>query len=239
MQPTNIRNWSEIIDKTSKVKSKTIKPDKNFRNHHIPPCSMISVVGPTGSGKSNFLLEFLHLKNDSFYEITVFIGSTADEKLYNFLKETMPDINFIDDVSQLPNLDDYKEDDKSIEKLIVFDDIINLKKKELIELQKWFNSSRKYGFTAIVMVQNYTDEPIQMRRNTMIWILFKLRDINQVKQVLKNHNTNGDDPEIVERAYQYATENKGQFFKINLLNNDPERYSKNFNQWLPVSKKHS
>ncbi len=239
MQPTNIRNWSEIIDKTSKVKSKTIKPDKNFKAHHIPPCSMISVVGPTGSGKSNFLLEFLHLKNDSFYEITVFIGSTADEKLYNFLKETMPDINFIDDVSQLPNLDDYKEDDKSIEKLIVFDDIINLKKKELIELQKWFNSSRKYGFTAIVMVQNYTDEPIQMRRNTMIWILFKLRDINQVKQVLKNHNTNGDDPETVERAYQYATENKGQFFKINLLNNSSERYSKNFNQWLPVSKKHS
>ena len=232
----SIRNWSEIIDKTSKIKNVNIKPDKNFRNHHIPPCSMISVIGPTGSGKSNFLLEFLHLKNDSFYEITVFIGSTADEKLYNYLKEQLPDINFIDDVTQLPNLDDYKEEDKSIEKLMVFDDIINLKKKELIEIQKWFNSSRKYGFTVIAMAQNYPDLPIQIRRNTMIWIIFKLRDANTVKHILKNHNTNGDDPDIVEKAYQYATENKGQFFKINLLVSGIERYSKNFIHWLPVSK---
>ncbi len=230
----NIKNWSEIIDKTNTIKSKTIKPDKNFKLHHIPPCSMISVIGPTGSGKSNFLLEFLSLKNDSFYEITIFIGSTADEKLYNFLKQTMPDITFIDNVDELPKLDEYKEDDKSVEKLIVFDDIINLKKKELIEIQKWFNSSRKYGFTTICMCQNYTDEPIQMRRNTMIWILFKLRDNNQVKQVLKNHNTNGDNPETILKAYNYATENKGQFFKINLLINGSQRYSKNFNQWLLV-----
>ena len=102
-------------------------------------------------------------------------------------------------------------------------------------IQKWFNSARKYGFTIIGLAQNYPDLAIQIRRNTMIWILFKLRDNNTVKHILKNHNTNGDNPEIVEKAYLYATENKGQFFKINLLVNGLQRYSKNFNQWLPVN----
>ena len=228
----SIRNWSEIIDKTSNTKNETIPNDKRFKLHHIPPGAQISVIGPTGSGKSNFLLEFLSLKNNSFYEITIFSGSSVDEKLYNFLRDTMPDIKFIDTVEDLPKLEDYKDDDKSQEKLMVFDDVINLGKKEKIELQKWFTSSRKYGVTCIAMYQNYTDEPIQMRRNTMIWIIFKLRDNNQVKQILKNHNTNGDKMELVERAYYYATENRGQFFKINLLSNGLERYSKNFTNWI-------
>ena len=34
--------------------------------------------------------------------------------------------------------------DKNEEKLIIFDDIINLSKKELLKIQKWFNSARKY-----------------------------------------------------------------------------------------------
>ena len=46
---------------------------------------------------------------------------------------------------------------------MIFDDVINLPKKQLLKLQKWFNSSRKKSYTCVVMAQNYSDLPIQMQ----------------------------------------------------------------------------
>ena len=69
------------------------------------------------------------------------------------------------------------DEDKKHKKLIIFDDIINLPKKQLTKIQKWFNSSRNYGFTCVAMVQNYTDAPILMRRNTQHFVLFRLNDM--------------------------------------------------------------
>ena len=46
------------------------------------------------------------------------------------------------------------------------------------KIQKWYNSARKYGYTCIALVQNYADLPIQMRRNTNYYMIFRLNDMN-------------------------------------------------------------
>ena len=106
-------------------------------------------------------------------------------------------------------------------------------KKQLLKIQKWFNSARKYGFTCIAVSQNYTDLPIQMRRNTMIYILFRLNDNNSINQILKNHNI-GHDKESIKRAYYNATEQPHNFFMIDLNSLDEKRYRHNFTDFIKI-----
>ena len=208
------------------------KVDKNFNRHFIKPCQMISVIGPTGAGKSKAIVEFLSRKNDAFYKIILFSGSTTDEPLVKLLEKHIDGIELIDNADSLPVLTDFNDEEKRTEKLIIFDDIINLPKKQMTKIQKWFNSARKYGFTCIATGQNYTDLPIQIRRNTHIFILFRLNDINTINTILKNHNNNGDDPSLVRRAYFESTSRPGNFFLLDTTSNDDKRYRHNFTDFI-------
>ena len=223
-----IKDWYKITKKHSKG---GIKPDSNYKNHMIKPCSQIMMVGPTGSGKTTILMEFLHRKQ-AFHRIIIFSGSTTDEPLLNALRESMDGVEFIQDADELPELSDMNDDEKHYEKLIVFDDMINLTKKQLLKIQKWFNSSRKYGYTAICMVQNYTDAPLQIRRNCKYFMIFKLNDLNTINQILKNHNTNGDDKSHILSLYHQATANPKDFFTIDLTEQGVGRYRHNFTDIL-------
>ena len=106
-----------LTDWYSKLGDKKTKPkvDKNFKHHLIKPNSMISVIGPTGSGKSSFLVEFIARKPNAFYEIIIFNPANVDEPLYNYLIEKIEGVKFIDDVAELPNLEDFKDEDKTEE----------------------------------------------------------------------------------------------------------------------------
>ena len=219
-------DWYKVAGKG--LKDKSIKPDKNFKTHLIKPCSMIMMIGPTGSGKSTALLEFLSRKNEAFHRIIIFSGATTDEPLLNLLQKHIEGIELIDNADELPELKEQNEEDKQTEKLIVFDDFINLKPKEKLKIQKWFNSARKFGYTCIAMAQNYSDAPIQMRRNTMYFILFKLNDMNTINQILKNHNVNGEEKELIKQAYYISTKEPKNFFTIDLTANSPAPFRHNF-----------
>jgi hypothetical protein len=229
-----MKDWYSIAGKGQKNAS--IKPDKNFKNHLIKPCSMISMIGSTGAGKTTALLEFLSRKNDAFHRIIIFSGSTTDEPLIKFLEKHVEGIELIDNADDLPELKDVIDvEDKKTEKLIVFDDMINLPNKDKLKIQKWFNSSRKSGWTNISMIQNYTDEPIQMRRNTMYWIIFKLHDTNTIKQILRNHNQ-GYDKDAVMNAYYTSTREPKNFFTIDLTANSVAPFRHNFTDILNIPK---
>jgi len=229
-----IKDWYKICG-TSGVGIQR-KNDKNFTRHFIKPCTMIAVIGPTGAGKSKSIVEFLSRKNEAFHRIILFSGSTVDEPLVNLLRKHIDGIECIDKAEELPELTDMNEEDKKSEKLIIFDDIINLPRKQMIKIQKWFNSARKYGYTCIATAQNYTDLPIQIRRNCHLFILFKLNDMNTVNTILKNHNTNGDDPAAVKHAYFLATQKPGDFFLLDTTSNDEKRYRRLFTDFIDINR---
>ena len=226
----NLKNWYEICGQSGT--GITRKNDKNFNKHYIKPCQMISIIGQTGSGKTQAILEFLSRKSDAFYRIIYFSGSTVDEPLLKLLEKHLEGIELLDNADELPELEQMNEEEKKHEKLIIFDDIINLPKKQLTKIQKWFNSSRKYGFSCIAVAQNYTDLPIQMRRNTMIFIIFRLNDMNTINQILKNHNNNGDNKELVKEAYFISTSKPHNFFLLDTTSNDEKRYRHNFTDFI-------
>ena len=167
-----IKNYYDLLDKSLKRENKY---DKNYKKHYIQPNSMICCIGGTGSGKTNALCDWLSRKNEAFYNIIIFTGSTTDEPIYSMLKQKMPEIQLFNDINELPELKEFDNDDKDQEKLIVFDDFINLKKPEMKKINEYLTGGRKFGFSCYVMGQLYTAVPKTITRNCQYFIVFKLR----------------------------------------------------------------
>jgi hypothetical protein len=224
-----IKNYYELLDKSLKRENKF---DKNYKKHYIQPNSMICCIGGTGSGKTNALIDFLTRKNEAFYDIIIFSGSTTEEPLYNLLQEKMPDIRMFNDVNELPSLSDFDNDEKGFEKLIVLDDFINLKPKEMKKLNEYLTAGRKFGFTVWCMAQNYTSIPKVITRNLQYIILFKLNDNVSINNIIKNHNIHGTAPEKFKDCYMKATSEPRQFLMIDMKGDKDKHLRQNFLNFL-------
>jgi hypothetical protein len=141
------------------IKEEKQKEDKFFKNHLILPKARIGLIGGSGTGKTQFLLNFLNRAGPKFYNIFIYTTDT-EEPLLKLLKLKIPDIFITNDIKEIPELNEFEED-KQNEKLIVFDDFITLNSKEMVKLDKYAIAGRKFGFTSIFMVQNYK----QLSRN--------------------------------------------------------------------------
>jgi len=220
-----ITNWYDKIPKNKN----NIKRDKNFNNHYIEPNSMIICIGGTGAGKTNALFDWLKRKDSVFYEIIVYTGSTTDEPLYNYLIESIPGSKIYNNIEELPSLNDFPDEDNNKEKLIVFDDFINLNKKQMQKIQEYATAGRKKGFTCWFLAQNYTQIPKNISRNANYILIFKLNDNTSVSNIIKNHNIDDKNPDIIKDAYKYATTTKGNFFMIDLKDQTGQyRFRHNF-----------
>ncbi len=216
-------NFYKVIPKEFQV---NYPLDKNFKKHLIEPCSNIFGVGATGAGKNNAITNFLIRKPNSFGEIIVFCGSTADEPLYNYLKKLNPQIQMITDVEEMPSLSDY-EDNKKCEKLIIFDDVAKLGKKQEEKMEKFVKASRKYGFTCIFLYQTYTSAPKFIRDNCNIFLIFKCNSNVSLNFILRDREIDVS-KKVIENMYNYSVEDPLDFFCIDLKASKDTRFRHNY-----------
>jgi hypothetical protein len=223
-------NWYE------KLGNKLTPPpklDKNFNQHYILPNSMILAIGGTGSGKTNSLMQFIALKQE-FYKIILYSGSTTDEPLYNFLQEKIPEMEFYTDIDEVPSLNEFDDDNKNKEKLIIFDDFINLTKKQMVKINQYLTAGRKFGFTVFLLAQNYVSVPKTITRNINYFIIFKLNDNVSINNIIKNHNIDDIEPKKFKHAYNYSTGEKLNFFLLDLKGLKERRFRHNFTEFLTI-----
>jgi hypothetical protein len=211
------------------IKSKPQKRDKNFNIHNIEPNSMICCIGGTGVGKSNSLVNFLDKKRDTFHFITIFSGSTCDEPLYKFLEDKIDGLQLTNDIDEVPDLQEWDDDDNDKEKLIVFDDFINLPKKSLKKIQDYLIAGRKKGFSCWLNSQNYREIPKTITRNCHYFLLFKLNDNSTLNNIIRNHNIDNLDSDEWKEFYNDCVKEPLNFMMVDLKTLDPEkRLRKNF-----------
>jgi hypothetical protein len=231
----NIKDWYNIINKKNK-EDKKIEPDKNFNLHYILPCSMVLMMGGTGGGKSTVLCDFLmDRKNKSFCEVLIFNPTTTDEPIYNYFKKINNDVQLIDDIDDLPDLKEY-EDNKKTEKLLIIDDFINLNKKDMRKIESYLKSSRKFGFTVILMAQNYTAVPKNITRNISYFIMFKLNDNVSINCIIRNHNIYNVDKNFILECYRDATNKPKDFLLIDCnINSTKDKFLRhNFMEFYEI-----
>ena len=226
-----IINWYEKLK--DELPNQT-KLDKNFNKHHILPNSMILAIGGTGTGKTNALMSFLAYKNDSFYKIILYTGSTGEEPLYQYLQKKIPELEIYNNIKDVPFLNEFDDDEKDKEKLIIFDDFINLKSKDLIKIQEYLTAGRKFGFTVFLLAQNYVSVPKTITRNINYFIIFKLNDNVSINNIIKNHNLDDVEPKIFKDLYKYSTAERLNFFLIDLKGPKEKRLRHNFTGFLSV-----
>ena len=217
-----VTNWY------SKLKTKGIETtvDKTFKNHLILPCSMITCIGATGSGKSNSLIDFLHRKI-GFYRIIIYTGSSSDEPLYNYLLEAIPEIEIYTCINELPELNSFPDAENKQEKLIVFDDWITLKRNDMKKIEQYFIAGRKKGFTCWCNVQSYVSLPKIISRQIHYYIVFKINDRRSIGTIVANHNIDDVGKQVIFKAYSDATATRGDFFMFD-LKTEKTRFRHNF-----------
>ena len=215
---TDLFNFYSVLPKSKNTNL------KGYKQHYIKPNSRILMIGGSGTGKSNAILNFIERSSGSFCKIIICSVSTTDEPLYNYLQSKIPDVELINNIDEVPAVQDFDDKNKNKSKLIIFDDFVNLTKKEMQKLFDYAISSRKFGFTCIYVSQSYTAVPKIISRNCNYIIVFKVNDEVSIKRIIDKHGLfNTYKPEQIEKMYYYATNLPLGFLTIDLKTLDESK----------------
>jgi len=152
-------NFYDIIPK----KFLTNASNPNFDIHHFELPMRMCITAPSGSGKTNFLLNLIRVfsKGQGTFETIYIITSNKDEPLYNWLSQNFDQIKVLEGIKNTPNMDDF---DKKFNTLVVWDDLVLNKNQD--EIEKYFMRARKQNCSVIYLSQSYYDVPKFIRKNS-------------------------------------------------------------------------
>jgi GTPase SAR1 family protein len=215
---TDLTNFYSLLPKDKQ------KLPIGYKNHMIDKNSRILMIGQSGSGKSNALMNYIEKSSGEYQQIIICSFSTTDEPLYQYLKNKIPEVELINDINEVPPVQSFDDEDKKISKLIVFDDFICLPKKQMKILEDYAISSRKFGFTTVFISQNYTSVPKIISRNCNYIFCFKINDRVSIKRIISNHGlTDHFSAQEIERYYHYCISVPLGFLLIDLKTTDSSK----------------
>ena len=220
-----IINWYEKIPK--EMLDSAENPNVHIHNLKIP--FRMCVVAPSGSGKTNFLVNLIHLfsqgSKGTFADICI-ITRNKDEPLYNFLTTKCDQIQVKEGIHNLPQLDKM---DKKVNHLVCFDDLVLAKDQSAIE--NYYIRARKLNCSVIYLSQSYYRIPKVIRNNCSYMVILKLSGNREVNMILSEFGL-GVSREQLLGMYEFATNEKFSPLLIDLEEDPVKRFRKGFSQIL-------
>ena len=200
-EPHKIINFYEHIPKN--MLDEAINP--NYHLHHIKVPFRMCIVAPSGSGKTNFLLNLIHIfsqgKTGTFMDIYI-ITQNANEPLYKWLQSMSDRIHIKEGLQNTPPLDKM---DKQFNHLIIWDDCVLAKDLSMVE--KYYQRARKVNCSCIFLSQSYFLTPKFIRKNSNYMVLLKLSGLREINMILSEFGL-GLTKEQLQKMYDYATNEK-------------------------------
>lgn len=171
-------NRATIINYDQKTGRKPVI-HKNELMPHNPGIFNAVMVGSTGSGKTNVLLNMLFdfLTYDRLYVY----ANNSEQAVYEKLRERLEDIaekldiepdeiyHFGDSLSEVVTVDEIPDDGKV--SIVVFDDFVLEKDQSIIE--EFYVRGRHKKCITIYLSQTYSKIPITIRRNSRIFLFWR------------------------------------------------------------------
>jgi hypothetical protein len=160
------------------------------------------VVAPSGSGKTNFLLNLLKVfghGKGTFVDIYI-VTANKDEPLYNYLDNEFEGIHIKEGYINTPKLDDM---DKEYNHLVVWDDLVL--EKDLKAVEKYYQRARKLNCSVIFLSQSYYDIPKFIRKNSNYLVLFDLGGSKREQTAVLNEWSKDLDKDELKAVYHDAT----------------------------------
>jgi hypothetical protein len=229
-KPNEIVNFYEVIPK--KYLDDVENP--NFHLHHIEIPFRMCVVAPSGSGKTNFVLNLIRVFSQgkgTFTDITI-VTRNKDEPLYNWLAGQSDNIKIIEGMQNNPKLDDY---DKGYNHLLIWDDLVL--SKNLDPVCEYYLRARKKNVSLMFLSQSYVDIPKMIRKNSTYLVLFDLGGSKREQDFIMREWSGELDRDELRAIYEDAVKEKlspliikGGKVKAN------EKYRKGFVEFYDLSK---
>ncbi len=216
----DIINFYNIIPKSKE--DNALNP--GYKQHGMELNFRALICGPSGSMKSNTLLNLIRKFNGTFDQIIICIKN-ANEPLYNYLRNEIKEgLTFFED-GIIPSVDDFKNN--QYPSLIVFDDLVMDKKAEPM-INEWFKRGRKVNFSCIFISQSFFRTNKFVRENVDYILLKRLSGKRDLKTILSEYNLDTELNDLV-KLYKFATSNPIDFFMIDIKNTDKSKsFRKNF-----------
>ena len=195
---------SEIVNFYEHIPKKYLdeSDNPNFKHHNISLPFRMCVVAPSGSGKTNFLLNLIRvfsMGEGTFSDISI-ITQNKDEPLYNYLEGEFEQIKIKEGMSQTPKLDDM---DKKYNHLVVWDDLVLA--KTLDAVSNYYMRARKKNCSVIFLSQSYYDIPTFIRKNSNYLVILDLGGSKREITAIMNEWSGDLDKDELRAVYKDAT----------------------------------
>ena len=213
-----VRDFYEFLPDDYKLNFK----NPNYDKHRINVPFRMIIVGGSGSGKTNNLLNIFAKFKGTFKEIHIVVPD-QNEQLYNWLSSGEARAFFgkgyhFHNLENAPDIDDFedikKKDPDPQQKLIVFDDYVLEKNQQIIK--DYFLRGRKKGISTIYLSQRYYSTPIFIRTNLTHLILKQGLMLRDFQEILRNFALEIE-PRPFYRFYDTIVNNIKNFVLIDLF----------------------
>jgi hypothetical protein len=219
-------NWYEKIDKKY---LDTQHPNPNLALHNFKIPFRGCVVAPSGSGKTNFVCNLIHLfckGKGTFNEIYI-ICKDASEPLYRYLSGKSQAIQVKEGLHELPDLDKMDKDQSS---LVIIDDMVLEKNQK--QVCEYYIRCRKKSVSIMYLSQSYFMIPKIIRNNCSYLIILKMSGDREINIIMKEAGL-GLTKEQLMNIYEFATDTKFSPLIIDIESTDKTRkFRKGFTNYL-------
>ena len=214
-------NFDELLPERKKSTQHPLVPQFQFG------CCM---VGKTGTGKTNLLLNLLMKQLGDYDSCHCFLKDVTEDKyvllgkFFEKVKRSRKKFQFLisDKIEDIPDPNSF---DPKGNHIMVFDDLVNTKEAQQY-IAEFAIRGRKRGVSFFYLSQRLYDIPRMIRDNVTYLILWK----TDKRTVAEFYKTYGVDVDIEQwyKMFNFATKGKHDFFMLDLKTSDPKLiYRKN------------
>ena len=221
----------DIVSKNGMVDYYKVMPRKfllqshnpNFKDHKLNLPFRMLIIGGSGAGKTQTLMNLIRVMNGTFNNIHI-ITKNKDEPLYNYLESKVDTgLSITEGIDSAPNLDEF---DKKEQSLIVMDDLVLEKNQK--QLEQYFIRARKLNCSLVYLSQSYFGVPKMIRMNLNYLIIKRLNTLQDLFRMMREYSLGVSKDALVDLYQHSIQENKQDFLLVDLDSEPKDRFRFNF-----------
>lgn len=192
--------------------------------HNISLDKSLLFLGPSGAGKTNCLMNLLSNMNNTFRTVTVYVDN-PDEPMYNCLKDQGCEILSLTQIRPVKDLPKQQQ-------LVIFDDWIELTKKQMLPIEAYATKGRKKLCTMCYLTQDYYSVPTKLRNQIRYLLILKITNKKNLKMICSGLPIDCDVKTLV-KVINYCTEEQ---FNICIVDKTDAKkcLRKNFDEFIEL-----
>lgn len=226
---------SEVKNHYKHIPKKFQEEERHYPNESKVKIKLpfrMALIGASGSGKTNCLIELIEKMN--CFDKIILMAKNTEEPLYATLIDNIREVekktgsqiltvgNTILDLPELKTLS------KENNTLLIVDDMVNEKDKHLSRVAEYFTMGRKQYVSPIFISQSYFKIPKIIRENTGYFIFTKITGNRDLFMILKDFELGVTEDQLLA-LYHNAATGFPNFFMIDRETNDKDLiFRKNF-----------